>query len=407
MKRTRNLSALLAAVCMIAAMLAQPVSAADATRGVAIQVFESQHEPISGDGINYEMWSCLYRDSASQFRGANWVCNKTYENLPDGQMWNTCVLYNATTGRAYQSSRPIYNVGGIYFNCGDAQEYTIGDEGVYCGGEIGVRNGTGYNVKPAPKTAAVYRDDPLYPYSARYSQEEQLFDALRESLGETGGYPVTASGKTYGSALLADEVGQQPDLILAEGCDGVEGYVLAEDLRPDAVEPDEVRAYMEEMKRRAGETDTIPLYDLEGNVIGEFPVQIPDFTEEVPPEIQMTIDHLDVERNWPRNSKGETYGIFHEAAEAGIDLDLIGAVGTNGEDGYYRESDMPWPTDSKYKVPTAEEMRRYREYIDTLPDLIFIPLYDVEGNVIGEFPCCIRAGWSPSAEEISRQTGKR
>lgn len=407
MKRTRNLSTLLAAVCMIAAMLAQPVSAADATRGVVIQVFESQHEPISGDGINYEMWSCLYRDSASQFRGANWVCNKTYENLPDGQMWNTCVLYNATTGRAYQSSRPIYNVGGIYFNCGGAQEYTIGDEGVYCGGEIGVRNGTGYHVKPAPKTAAVYRDDPLYPYSARYSQEEQLFDALRESLGETGGYPVTASGKTYGSALLADEVGQQPDLILAEGCDGVEGYVLAEDLRPDAVEPDEVRAYMEEMERRAGETDTIPLYDLEGNVIGEFPVQIPDITEEVPPEIQMTIDQLNTKRDWPRNSKGETYGVQREADEAGIDLDLIGAMGTNGEDGYIRESDMLWPAGSKYKAPTAEELRRYREYTDTLPDTIYIPLYDVEGNVIGKFPLSIRVSWTHSAEEISRQTGKR
>ena len=68
---------------------------------------------------------------------------------------------------------------------------------------------------------------------------------------------------------------------------------------------------------------------------------------------------------------------------------------------------MPWPTDSKYKVPTAEEMRRYREYIDTLPDVIFIPLYDAEGNVIGEFPLSIRVSWTHSAEEISRQTGKR
>ena len=377
---------------------------------VAIQTFESRREPISGNGINYEMWSCLYRDSADQFRGSTWVCNKTYENLPDGQMWNSCGLYRATTGRVYLKTEAVFNVGGIYFNCATTQEFTIGDEGVYCSGEIGVRNNaspTGYNIMPAPKTAAIYRSDSLYPYSARQSREEQLLDTLRESLDETGGYPVTASGKTYGSALLAEEVGQQPDLILAEGCDGTEGYILAEDLRPDAVEPDEVRAYMEEMKRRAGETYTIPLYDLEGNVIGEFPVQIPDFTEEVPPEIQMTIDHLDVERNWPRNSKGETYGIFHEAAEAGIDLDLIGAVGTNGEDGYYRESDMPWPTDSKYKVPTAEEMRRYREYIDTLPDVIFIPLYDAEGNVIGEFPLSIRVSWTHSAEEISRQTGKR
>ena len=130
---------------------------------VAIQTFESRREPISGNGINYEMWSCLYRDSADQFPGSTWVCNKTYENLPDGQMWNSCGLYRATTGRVYLKTEAVFNVGGIYFNCATTQEFTIGDEGVYCSGEIGVRNGAGYNVQPAPKTAAIYRSVSLYP----------------------------------------------------------------------------------------------------------------------------------------------------------------------------------------------------------------------------------------------------
>ena len=77
--------------------------------------------------------------------------------------------------------------------------------------------------------------------------------ALQASLGRANGYSVNSRGETYGSTLLAEVVGYEPDLISAIGVDGVEGYIRYEDVCPNTF--------------RMGE---IPLYDQEGTVIGTF-----------------------------------------------------------------------------------------------------------------------------------------
>lgn len=78
---------------------------------------------------------------------------------------------------------------------------------------------------------------------------------------------------------------------------------------------------------------------------------------------------------YPLNKNGETYG---SAAYGNPDLTL--ALGTEGQTGYIRESEVPGAN-----VTNLEEAAEYMEWIITQPSTIMIPLYDQEGNVIGEF----------------------
>lgn len=86
-----------------------------------------------------------------------------------------------------------------------------------------------------------------------------------------------------------------------------------------------------------------------------------------------------VEAGYPRNSKGETYGP-NVPEVYGSSPDLEAAFGSNGEEGYIRQSDMPGAN-----VKNPEEALAYMEWLKTQPPTIPIPLYDCEGNVIGQF----------------------
>ena len=82
-----------------------------------------------------------------------------------------------------------------------------------------------------------------------------------------GDYPRNAAGETYGSWALASVVGDKPDLSAAIGIDGTHGYIRREDISPDIATPEEALAYME---TRPETPYLIPLYDKEGEVIGQF-----------------------------------------------------------------------------------------------------------------------------------------
>ena len=59
---------------------------------------------------------------------------------------------------------------------------------------------------------------------------------------------------------------------------------------------------------------------------------------------------------------------------------LVPAIGTKGEEGYIRESDIPGSN-----VKNPEEALAYMEWLKTQPAEWLIPLYDEQGNVIGQF----------------------
>ena len=86
--------------------------------------------------------------------------------------------------------------------------------------------------------------------------ESQLAALAERTLTENNTYPVNADGKTYGSILLADMVGENPDLIAAVNQDNVSGYIRLEDITMPA-------------QARAA-SQTLSLYDVDGNVIGDF-----------------------------------------------------------------------------------------------------------------------------------------
>ena len=81
---------------------------------------------------------------------------------------------------------------------------------------------------------------------------------------DAASYEVTENGETYGSALCYDKFGCYPDLIDAIGINGVNGYVLKDDLFYIPSTEAEAEAY------NALTTKTIPVYDLEGNVVDLF-----------------------------------------------------------------------------------------------------------------------------------------
>lgn len=114
--------------------------------------------------------------------------------------------------------------------------------------------------------------------------------------------------------------------------------------------------------------------------------------EESPPEVVGYITTLDIPQDehdaylierwlvdgkYPRNQFGESYGPQSLAKYAGEEPDLIPLRATNGEWGYACAEDFNGP-----EINTLEEAAAYME---NLPDSWAIPVYDWEGNIIGEF----------------------
>ena len=100
-------------------------------------------------------------------------------------------------------------------------------------------------------------------------EADAMFNSLCEKWLVNGEYPKTADGKTYGPSMLYKVVGEEPDLILVRGDNGMSGFVTAEDRDPTAhlKTPEEVVEYF---KTHPSGERTVPVYDLEGNVIDTF-----------------------------------------------------------------------------------------------------------------------------------------
>lgn len=100
-----------------------------------------------------------------------------------------------------------------------------------------------------------------------------------------------------------------------------------------------------------------------------------------------------VNGDWPRNSRGESYGPECLKEITGSEPDLVSAEGIDGTLGYIRRSDM-W--DSRFGIRTPEDAEAYMAFI-TAVGAYTIPLYNAEGEVIGEFPV---SGGTPNAQEL-------
>ena len=104
------------------------------------------------------------------------------------------------------------------------------------------------------------------------------------------------------------------------------------------------------------------------------------------------VTEAEVHEDWTpiaRNSKGETYGTIIQAQTQGVRLDLT-AIRTEDLDGYFRESDTVWGK-WRDKIKTPADALAYMAEVHSRPQKELLPLYDSEGNVIGEY---LHTNWS-------------
>lgn len=89
-------------------------------------------------------------------------------------------------------------------------------------------------------------------------ESDQFMKELAEQWLVDGDYPKNSKGETYGPEILFDVVGHMPDLISTTATNGQDGYLRNSELEALLSSFDEQRS------------NKLPVYDLEGNVIGEF-----------------------------------------------------------------------------------------------------------------------------------------
>ncbi|MFD0716970.1 hypothetical protein [Paenibacillus sp. GCM10027626] len=87
--------------------------------------------------------------------------------------------------------------------------------------------------------------------------------------GEAPSYSVNKNGQTYGHGPYPAGEAQEPDLIRAQGENGVVGYIKSSDISSSYSSPEEAIAHQKEVESVGYQS--IPLYESDGTtIIGEF-----------------------------------------------------------------------------------------------------------------------------------------
>lgn len=324
-------------------------------------------------GINFSYYASLYVDDDTEKRAGTWlhatvIGSGRNVNMAAGQLGAQAVLYNEN-GIVRKDTGMQYNTTKTYFM--DAgTDSSGGNIGYYSKGRVEYYTGTGgYSDASTTATSTMRSAIMAAPFA-------QILDV-------DGNYPTNMAGETYGSGLLEVIVGKEPDLIAAIGENDVFGYLRADDLHPKINTPEEAVAYMQALRNNR----TLPLYDLNGMVVGSFVLdESQKSSVEAVSEDGVVLGNDDpiarlmptlLNGEYPTNDNGESYGSLSLSSVVGHEPDLIAAWGTNDEIGYIRVEDWRGPI-----INTPEEAV---EYMRSGANRRTVPLYDLEGNVIGEF----------------------
>lgn len=101
---------------------------------------------------------------------------------------------------------------------------------------------------------------------------------------------------------------------------------------------------------------------------------------------------------YPVNSKGETYGTTRDHIVVGYNPDLVLVQATNGKSGYAFEHDLTYG-DYPGEIRNPDDAMAYMEWLKTQPDIILIPVYDVNrDNIIGYFKISRSSDMTPEEE---------
>lgn len=177
-------------------------------------------------------------------------------NVPTGYMGANARLYNSS-GSLVKSSGTTYNTSKISaFYVYSPRTSTLGQ--YYAQNTGSFYNGNGYTTYTGYKS-------PIQILSSSSSKSVSTARAEKflEDLMSKAEYDVNENGETYGSAISANTIGVEPDLIAAVGTNGVNGYIKAKELTPEVSTIQEALALMGEN----GSVRTISLYDIDGTTI--------------------------------------------------------------------------------------------------------------------------------------------
>ena len=345
MKTRRILSALLAAAMTCAMCLS--AGAADVSPCIYDLEKESTHKTVSAGSYSYDCYTTLYYGNAS--KGCLWAVEKnkkdaqaalkTYlyenDNLVEEAGWSTSNSYIHLLDTKKRAVSGDIRVEGDYRFYHDNGDYTSGSA-------------------------------PVVRYSTSRSAAERM---------AVTSYPTNAKGETYGSYLDRNTVGQAPDLIAAMGENGVEGYIRLNDIAPELFTLEEIRQYQAQVDANP----VIPLYDLDGKVIGSF---VRGTTQDLATPDPVIVQKLDamtggksadflpsaqpipVKHDYPTTANGESYGSYGDRDKYGYPPQLISVIGDNDRSGYVRLSD--------FRAASR-------------PANVVWDVYDLKGNVIDTF----------------------
>lgn len=178
-------------------------------------------------------------------------------NAKAGYMGAQARLYTASDKQLQKSSSLTYtdrDCVNIYVY---SPEATTANTYFYSQSKVQLYNGNGYTTYTAAQS-------PNCKVKASVAKEMDSYD---EEV-ETTVFKRSGEVLSYGSGLQVNEEGEEPDLIWAVGINDISGYVKADDLCPNVSNPAEACAITQEL----AEGYTIPVYDLEGNIVDQFAV---------------------------------------------------------------------------------------------------------------------------------------
>ena len=366
----------------------------------ATNAYESGHVTVDAGSKSYEIYSILYEDSTNRYRASAWAEVGDHSNVPaqyigvDAWLCTPRDQILASTGFRYNSTNATFE-----YACTSSQ-YTANR--VYASGEVDLYTGTKH----------VYETVPESPYAGGNTRSSNLHEEVA--------FSVNVHGETYGTVKTAEIVGYKPDLIAAVGNGGVEGYIKMADMRPNITCEADIEAYYEKL-----ETDPqIPLYDVNGNVIGTFTVggsERADSEATTVAEVKAalaednsnqsidsakqdllntdgtvpTVYHANLVENEEYRAysndeyivkNGMTYGTMKQANIIGEAPDMVSVIATNGIQGWVTLRDFSPVRYMDKHGYSMDEINTYIGSTTSTNELKFIPVYDLEMNIIGEFP---------------------
>lgn len=200
------------------------------------------------NGYSYEYYASLTTTSTSATAKTT-IKTRNNAAVPGGYMGAQARLYDATNG-ALAKCNDMYFPNSSTYQLTD--RCTLESKGTYYSqGLVGIYDDGDYHI---------WATEPTTYGSVRYSANS--LDNISDK------YSVNNEGETYGTGLAYNEYNEFPDLISAEGVNGVVGYVRNEDL---------VKTPNNTEYSQTGEGRYVPVYDLNGNQVDLFYVSPSNF----------------------------------------------------------------------------------------------------------------------------------